>query len=121
MRPPPIYTRTATLFPYTTLFRSGVGAGIGQRRGAGQDPDLRAARSSGMTPWRAPQGGVGPRRNEIMGFYGGRAEKRRCDKGLTTPINPGPAWGANRFSCGFVGVAHDGGSGTATVALLSPR
>src|SRR3546814_21036184 len=34
IRRPPLYTRTDTLFPYTTLFRSGGGAG-GSGRGPG--------------------------------------------------------------------------------------
>src|SRR3546814_695720 len=42
IRRPPRSTRTDTLFPYTTLFRSGALGGIGQHVGnpVGQEPDL---------------------------------------------------------------------------------
>src|SRR3546814_8070772 len=48
IRPPPRSTRTDTLFPYTTLFRSGP---------AGQPPQLRHARSSDFTFWYPPRVG----------------------------------------------------------------
>src|SRR3546814_3897144 len=57
IRPPPRSTRTDTLFPYTTLFRSGdrrtgpVDAHAAVRRGA--LPELRVACHRGAVPVRA--------------------------------------------------------------------
>src|SRR3546814_15256216 len=43
IRPPPRSTRTDTLFPYTTLFRSRLGQIVGD--------DLRPRRETGLDPW----------------------------------------------------------------------
>src|SRR3546814_1315058 len=54
IRRPPRSTRTDTLFPYTTLFRSAARAQAGQwrwRRTARHDA-LRAIRSAGWSAWR---------------------------------------------------------------------
>src|SRR3546814_2293364 len=52
IRRPPRSTRTDTLFPYTTLFRSAVGAGRARARSAGD-------RRRGRLPRRIAGGGTG--------------------------------------------------------------
>src|SRR3546814_5547587 len=48
IRRPPRSTRTDTLFPYTTLFRSAVDEGAGQRRALGLAPGLCLLVSRGL-------------------------------------------------------------------------
>src|SRR3546814_9223785 len=53
IRRPPRSTRTDTLFPYTTLFRSGDEA-RGRAAGRGQDPRRRAGRGAAVRADRRP-------------------------------------------------------------------
>src|SRR3546814_3331187 len=62
IRQPPRSTRTDTLFPYTTLFRSAAAAGVCDRRCRRPRPALSARRAAD----------AGTRRD-------GAAEKRPCD------------------------------------------
>src|SRR3546814_6600428 len=62
IRRPPRSTRTNTLFPYTTLFRSAGGAPAGQTRSHGEprdgrscEPTARASRCVGLRPAHARQ------------------------------------------------------------------
>src|SRR3546814_5175698 len=66
VRRPPRSTRTDTLFPYTTLFRSGVGAGI-VGRGVFRD--------------RGPVGGVGSGEGGHPGPGGGEPHRRPAGSG----------------------------------------
>src|SRR3546814_20683251 len=61
IRLPPKSTRTDTLFPYTTLFRSGgqPGEGGGGAGGGGHRPDRRGCPERGRRPGRAPAQGDG--------------------------------------------------------------
>src|SRR3546814_3419551 len=52
IRRPPRSTRTDTLFPYTTLFRSFPPYPLGQSRGAAADPDPRLAGVGARIPRR---------------------------------------------------------------------
>src|SRR3546814_3906576 len=70
IRRPPRSTRTDTLFPYTTLFRSPVEAACGERRGAAVDP--RPDLGPSQAPRRIPEReACRPRRRKI-----GRAHVR---------------------------------------------
>src|SRR3546814_10556964 len=64
---PPRSTRTDTLFPYTTLFRSRRGAGRDRPRrdrgGRGRGPARRSWRGAGLRSG-ATRGGGGPRSEE---------------------------------------------------------
>src|SRR3546814_14948555 len=59
IRRPPRSTRTDTLFPYTTLFRSQRGAGTGI---AGDGSDEDGAFTEGAARWRGRAGAHGGRR-----------------------------------------------------------
>src|SRR3546814_4497359 len=67
IRRPPRSTRTDTLFPYTTLFRSRRDSGSIFRRSVRSPwvPDLRASRLSGKVGWGVGvSSGIGVRRSE---------------------------------------------------------
>src|SRR3546814_5073902 len=51
IRRPPRSTRTATLFPYTTLFRSSLADGLGAYQ---FDRRLSVAKGKPALPWRVP-------------------------------------------------------------------
>src|SRR3546814_1914578 len=84
IRRPPRSTRTDTLFPYTTLFRSGVGALLqgGARAGTARrrarvprrGPDGAAPRPSGRVP-----GGQPVRRGAGAGAGGRRSEEHTSE------------------------------------------
>src|SRR3546814_11312349 len=66
IRRPPRSTRTATLFPYTTLFRSAQAARRGEARAARcGDADAGADRPRGL---RAPSAAPALRRHEAAGL-----------------------------------------------------
>src|SRR3546814_7260027 len=90
LRPPPRSTRSDTLFPYTTLFRS-VGAGgagrllAGVADGAGADA-VRRGRAAGMA-WR-PAGRPPPARRPLAQYRGGpgvRADGAAAGAGAADP------------------------------------
>src|SRR3546814_1856608 len=60
IRRPPRSTRTDTLFPYTTLFRSAAGA----RERRQHDPHRRTADASAQCQWRRPGDGAAVRSEE---------------------------------------------------------
>src|SRR3546814_14586869 len=98
IRRPPRSTRTDTLFPYTTLFRSAL------RRRPGHG--LRAAARRGAGNRRAAAGG-GP---------GGPAQPRRHDRRLAAPDRPpgpGPDPAALR-----PGPVRGAGAGGAVLGLM---
>src|SRR3546814_14915271 len=80
IRRPPRSTRTDTLFPYTTLFRSAVG---GRR-----DRRVRR-RAAADVPWHAGAGEPGERGGARAGAAGPRAGDRRDPR--TLPPSPDPA------------------------------
>src|SRR3546814_1937997 len=68
-RRPPRSTRTDTLFPYTTLFRSGGGDDLERRRAGLREPrDRRLVDGAAVVPGRA-------------GIPGSRPHRRRGDPG----------------------------------------
>src|SRR3546814_13816328 len=67
LRRPPRSTRTDTLFPYTTLFRSGWGPGAGEWRAAQRSTAAHSTATLGDTnssELRA-EGGIGARRAAV--------------------------------------------------------
>src|SRR3546814_13705653 len=96
IRRPPRSTRTDTLFPYTTLFRSGF------QPAAGKLPEKSSA-GGGNRPVRCPYGGQpGQRRPGHLPAQGVTTPlfALRGNKGAslaTPPRHPGP--GSGRISC----------------------
>src|SRR3546814_13421411 len=92
IRRPPRSTRTDTLFPYTTLFRSGGG---GARRDAsGANPALGGERDAepGARGGLDAGGHAAPRRPAIRGRTGKRRNARR-DNAETISGNAAPQTG----------------------------
>src|SRR3546814_2699667 len=88
IRRPPRSTRTDTLFPYTTLFRS---VRPGDERGA----DL--ARAGGAGEGRARRGSVHVARDDRDGAAVGARRRSACRSGQAwSPGNVAAKWGAGR-------------------------
>src|SRR3546814_14250885 len=71
MRRPPRSTRTDTLFPYTTLFRSYYGAADPERRGQGIGRAVMAEAEAWLKHRGVPKGELLIRRSNegVRGFY----------------------------------------------------
>src|SRR3546814_20498891 len=104
LRPPPRSTRSDTLFPYTTLFRS-VGAGgagrllAGVADGAGADA-VRRRRAAGLA-WR-PAGRPPPARRPFGPYRGGpgvRADGAAAGAGVRQSVVLGNG-GSDRVDLG---------------------
>src|SRR3546814_3342674 len=81
IRRPPRSTRTDTLFPYTTLFRSGAGAPSPRRRRRRQHRDTAAdAGLAGRPPHRREDGdGVSQQRRAQPAGGDGRSEEHTSE------------------------------------------
>src|SRR3546814_12031300 len=84
IRRPPISTRTDTLFPYTTLFRSQGGAGRGARREGGGTSRREHAAPSGHGPGG---GGASDRDGRGRSALSGAGTDRRAGDRKSTRLN----------------------------------
>src|SRR3546814_498278 len=110
IRRPPRSTRTDTLFPYTTLFRSSAGAGEQRacKRGRGAGPVRRRDARVRHGQWRGVPAGpaafpAGDRRDDRPGRHGGRHRR------LLSRLQPWLIQGGDRQLP--AGVPHLRGSG----------
>src|SRR3546814_16025998 len=103
IRRPPGSTRTDTLFPYTTLFRSGLGSddGVSRRPLGGGAGDRGAADlPAHLPPGNSAAGDVGRGDRRGRGLRAGRDRSRRGD-------GVGPDFGGR--ACGRVRGGRSGG------------
>src|SRR3546814_18724185 len=90
VRRPPKATRTDTLFPYTTLFRSRQGRSAGARPGL---PGRWRSRGDGAGGGRRQSGNPPRPRSHEGGAAPGKAPRRRADDARGPPVwhRPGKA------------------------------
>src|SRR3546814_7146047 len=88
IRRPPRSTRTDTLFPYTTLFRSAVARDIGDQRAGGIEPDIDREIERQRHRDRDPDDAFEPERGRDRPDRRQREDHQRGDQAADDHENP---------------------------------
>src|SRR3546814_15529915 len=91
IRRPPRSTRTDTLFPYTTLFRSAVARDIGDQRAGGIEPDIDREIERQRHRDRDPDDAFEPERGRDRPDRRQREDHQRADQAADDHANPPPS------------------------------
>src|SRR3546814_11090566 len=105
-RRPPRSTRTDTLFPYTTLFRSYRGVRVGEVTSVDLDPDRPTAiRVTIEVQKRTPVGADSVATLELEGLTGGRYVELTGGGPTAPPLEPPPGRDRAEIQPGQIGRA----------------